>query len=285
MLLLADSGSSKTAWALLDINKKTIVTKCETIGFNPFHHSETEILEAIKQNNQLILYANHITNIHYFGAGCSSLERCEQMKNILQKFFFQAKIYVKSDLWAAVLATCGRQKGIVCILGTGSNACFFDGKNITQHTPALGYILGDEGSGSYLGKQLLASFLYKKLPANLQMLFEKKYNLHKENVLNEVYNGTNPKKYLAHFTHFLDENKENNYIKKLIINSFTHFLDIHIKFYLQNSKLLPVHFIGSIAYHFQDILVEVLQENNIQAGKILKQPLDELIEHYLNNSI
>ena len=155
MLLLADSGSSKTAWALLDIDQKMIVGKCETVGFNPFHHSEKDILNAIKQNVQLSKYAQQIEKLHYFGAGCSSLQRCEQMKKVLQKHFFKADITVKSDLWAAVLATCGVEKGLVCILGTGSNACFFDGKNISQHTPALGYILGDEGSGSDLGKQLL----------------------------------------------------------------------------------------------------------------------------------
>ena len=280
MLLLADSGSSKTAWALLDIKQKKVVVKCETIGLNPLHHGENEILATIKQESQLTKYADKITHLEYFGAGCSSSERCEQMKNVLQRHFVGAKIVVKSDLWAAVIATCGKQKGVVCILGTGSNACYFDGKKITQHTPALGYILGDEGSGSHLGKQLLTKYFYKQMPPDLRLLFEKKYKLHKENVFDAIYRGDNPKKYLAGFTHFIGENKKHIYIKSLIINSFTYFLEFHIKHYLHKDTSLSIHFVGSIAHHFRNILVETVKSKEWQVGKVLKQPLDGLIDHY-----
>ncbi len=280
MKLIVDSGSTKAAWVLINKDKH-IIGKWQTMGLNPFLHTEKEVSDAILAEQLLCKYAAKIAEIHYFGAGCSSPERCQQMAAPLQKIFTNASIQIDHDLKAAVLATCGNGKGIVCILGTGSNACYYDGQHIQQSVPALGYILGDEGSGSFMGKKLLANFLYKRLPVDLsKALIEKYTSLNKEIILTNIHNKPNPKAYLASFAEFLGHHQEHLYVQKMLFNGFIEFLETHVQHYPQ-LPVVKVHFVGSIAHHFSTILKQAVLQKKWTIGKIIQEPIHELTQYFL----
>ena len=278
MLMLADSGSTKCDWRLLDKNYK-VVGEFSTMGYNPFFHTTRFIFDDIQRYHDLMEQAPEVSALHFYGAGSSNPARKEIIETAMHLVFRNADMQIEHDLLSAALATCDRQPGIACILGTGSNAGYFDGEKLFDDVQALGYILGDEGSGCYLGKKLLADFLYGKLPPQMHDKLKEEYSLSKEVIFDNVYRKPNPNVYIASFARFLSSNKENIYIRRLVKQGLLEFLDIHVCRY-PNYREVPVHFVGSIAHFFEDVLREVTDAKRITVGTIMQQPVEGLVTHF-----
>ena len=269
MLLVADAGSTKTQW------KTESAPLIETMGFNPFFHSTEFVLNEIEKSEGLQAIKTEVTQLYFYGAACSSEDRKTVIKNALTPFFPNAKIYIGHDLEAAAYATHNGLPNIACIIGTGSNSCLYDGKTLIEVVPSLGYILGDEGSGSYFGKQLLIDFLYHKSPSATHDLLTQKYALTKEIIFDNVYKKPNANVYLASFSKVLSETSDTDYVTALVKRGFTHFVEQHVCCY-PNFTDYEVSFVGSLAFHFQYIIAEVLKERNAKAGVFLKSPIEPL---------
>lgn len=282
MLLVADSGSSKADWILTLSDTETILFR--TSGINPFFLSEKDIIKIFQNTPEIQPYTDQVKEIYFFGAGCSSPDRREHISNALSKIFKNAFVSVDIDIIASIYATAGNSKGICCIIGTGSNITYFDGSKIHESKHGLGYILGDEGSGTWLGKQLITSFLYGKMPADLSDSFYKNYKIDKESIIKHVYQQPAPNFYLASFAPFLSEHIDHPFIVDILKKSFSEFIETNIKSY-PDYKDQTCHFVGSIAYHFSDILKELCTANEIKVGKILKHPIEELSRFILKNGI
>jgi N-acetylglucosamine kinase-like BadF-type ATPase len=282
MLCVIEGGSTKADW-LIEENG-VIIDRLSTIGFNPFFHTSEFIYKTLADDSALSKYAERITNLHYFGAGCSADERKAIVKKGFADYFVNAEIIVEHDLLACAYATCGDDPGIACILGTGSNSCYFDGVNVHERNYGLGYILGDEGSGSYYGKKLVTSFLYKRMPADISKHFESAYHLDKNTIIRKVYNEPDANVWLASFSRFLDEYRTDPFIHTMILNGMEEFIDLYICDY-ENYSEIPVHFVGSLAFIFSDELKTCLAKHNITPGKIIKQPIDELMNYFLKKRI
>ena len=279
MILVADSGSTKCDWKLGDSSNPEILLT-HTMGFNPFYHNTDFIKKEISKNAELLEFRNEVTELYYFGAGCSSAARNLLVEEALRDIFVHAKIQVSHDVSASAIATCGAEEGISCILGTGSNSTFFDGKStFRQMVPALGYILGDEGSGSYLGKRLLSDFLYKRLPTELHAFLKDEMALNKELIFEKTY-AEHANVYLASFAKVLSDFKTLDYVQNLVRKGFREFIEIHLLTYPELKKV-KVHFICSVAYYFQEELKEVCADYEIEVSKVIKQPIHDLMSHYL----
>ncbi len=278
MYLIADSGSTKCDWMLLKDNNQTELFS--TMGFNPFFHNETIISNAIINNKDLAQYADKVELIFLYSAGCSSKELKQIVERGLKLVFSKAHIYVDHDLVGAAFSTYSGTPGITCILGTGSNSCFFDGDIVSEEVPALGYILGDEGSGSYFGKKLLADYLYKKLPQEIHTVLQNDFKLSKKEIFESVYMKPHANVYLASFMKIFSSFKELPYVKETVAKGMAHFLQNHVCCF-PNYKKVPVHFIGSIAYHFESILHQEAEKLDIQVGNIIKKPIDGLVSYHL----
>lgn len=276
MILIADSGSTKCDWVVVDKGEKTYT---KTIGFNPFFHSAEYIRNRILEDQVLSDMATRVTEIYYYGAGCSSPMRNSIVEDALTFCFPNAhNINVKEDILGAAIATSGDSSGIVCILGTGSNSCYYDGNNIDEEYPALGYILGDEGSGAYIGKKLLTKYLYKSLPSDLHEAFEG-LGLTEQELIFKVYNQPHANVFLASLMKFMAPYEKHPYIQNLVYESFKEFAEVHIKCF-SNYKDTPVSFLGSIAYFFQDQLNLVAKEFGFSIGMVLRQPIHRLSEYH-----
>ncbi|MCD4746156.1 MAG: ATPase [Bacteroidales bacterium] len=273
MILIADSGSTNTDWLLIDKLKKT--KKYQTSGLNPYFIDTNGIEKIISKELIPIVEQNSISAVYFYGAGCSTLYKCFIVEEALQNLFKNATIEINSDLLGAAISLFGNNNGIACILGTGSNSCYFDGKKIAENVPSLGYFFGDEGSGAHLGKTLIKAYLLNKVPVEIKNAFNKKYSYTRENILDAIYNLPKPNIFLASFSEFFLENISNNYIREIILNCFREFFSNQIKKY-KNYKKIPIGFVGSIAYHFKDILKEVAEENNVSIQKVLKTPIEDL---------
>lgn len=273
MLLVADSGSSKADWILTVSENESISFR--TAGINPFFLSEKEIIKIFNETPEIQDYTDKVTEIYFFGAGCSSPDRRELISNALSKIFKNAFVSVDIDLIACIYATTGLSKGICCILGTGSNISYFDGEKIHDSKHGLGYILGDEGSGTYFGRKLITSFLYGTMPEDLSKTFYEKYKIDKESIIKRIYLEPAPNFYLASFAPFMSGNLEHPFIVNLLEKGFKEFIDTNIKSY-SDYKLHTCHFVGSIAFHFSEILKRLCEENGIKVGKILKHPIEDL---------
>jgi glucosamine kinase len=282
MILVADSGSSKTDWVLASDKQKPV--KFSTGGLNPYFLTEREVVKIVQE--QAPVMVNHfplIEEIYFFGAGCSSPDKREIISNALTQLFPRAFISVDSDLLGSAYATCGHHKGLVCILGTGSNISFFDGEDVGAGKHGLGYILGDEGSGTWFGKALITDFLYGIMPPDIHAQFYEAYKLDKDEVVNNVYFKKRPNSYLASFTRFLSDIKDTSYGKSLIEQGLLEFININIKSYPDYSEY-TCHFVGSIAYFFGDELRTLCAANGISVGKIIRQPIDDLLDFIINRN-
>jgi glucosamine kinase len=277
MLLVADSGSTKADWLLYD--GTTVSGPLHTMGFNPFFHTADTVMDAMMEHPEMVKLREKINSVKFFGAGCSSVQRNEIIASGLRSFFFNAEVLVEHDLLACALATCGDQPGIACIIGTGSNSCWFDGKEVFEKNYGLGYILGDEGSGSYFGKKLLTWFLYGRLPADLHAAFEAAYHLGKNDIIDKVYKEPNANVWLASFTRFLTSHYEHPFIKEMVREGMRDFCELYVCDY-PNYKSVDVHFVGSVAFLFQKELHEVAAEKGFRIGKIIKQPIDDLMGYF-----
>jgi N-acetylglucosamine kinase-like BadF-type ATPase len=273
MLLVADGGSSKTDWILQRLDKS--IEKHHTQGLNPFFSSEKDILRNINIYKPFHLIADQVTEVHFFGAGCSSPDRREIVSNALSLRFKNAFISVESDLLGSALATCNNKPGFSCILGTEANISFFDGLDIHPSKHGLGYLLEEEGSGTYFGKRLITDFLYERVPAEISESFFNTYQLNKELVIKNVYQKPMPNFYLASFAQFMSKHQQHPYIDHLLEIGFTDFIKTHIQSY-PNFKDYYCHFVGSIAYHFKEKLQEVCLNHQINIGEIIEKPIDDL---------
>jgi glucosamine kinase len=279
MLLIADSGSTKCDWKLLD--DKNEATYFSSIGINPYFHNEEFIEKNLNKQTELMQIADKVDFLFFYCAGGSSKDLKAIVFRGLSAIFKNAKIVVDHDLVGAALSTYDGSPGITCILGTGSNSVYFDGDIMREEVPALAYILGDEGSGSYYGKKLLAAFLYKQLPAEMHEALIEEYKLDKDTIIDFVYMKPHANVYLASFMRFIHRFREHNWVKEMILAGMEHFLTNHVLCYA-NAKKVPVHFVGSVAYYFNDELNVVAEKLGLNIGKIDKKPIDGLVDYHLN---
>ncbi|MBT8316580.1 MAG: N-acetylglucosamine kinase [Lutibacter sp.] len=277
MILLADGGSTKADWILLDNSGKQIF-KTRTEGLNPEILNTELIFSRIQENQDLMSCKESITNVYFYGAGCGTERLTSLLASTFKSFFVNAKIVVKEDTYAAVYAVTSKP-GIVCILGTGSNSCYFDGENVDARVPSLGYILMDEASGNYFGKKLIRDYYYHKMPKEIAKQFEEEFDLDADTIKRNIYKEENPNAYLAHFAEFILKNKRNCYFNKILHKGMKDFFKNRILPYSESSKV-PVHFVGSIAFFAQDIITDVARYHMINVGNIVRRPIDGLIEHH-----
>ncbi len=271
--LIADSGSTKTEWCLVDGQKKI---KVSTQGISPYFLDQHQI-ELLLQRELLPKLKNKIpATIYYYGTGCSNTDNVKMIQRALKKVFKTSKVNVDHDLMGAARALCGKEKGVACILGTGSNSCYFNGKKIIKNSPGLGYALGDEGSGAYLGKKVLQHYLYDTFDPDLMDRFNLKYQTNVTEILDSVYKQPFPNRYLAGFTGFLVENRGHFMIENIIEDGLNDFFFNHIYKY-RESWSLPIHFTGSVAYGFRDVLKTLCESYELQLGRVLKTPMEGLI--------
>lgn len=276
MIVIADMGSTKTDWSFTD--GSTVVKNIQTRGFNPYFFSTEQIIDILNEDFKGYDLGD-VSDLYFYGAGCSNDEKCKSVEDAIQLHFPDTKIEVQHDLLASARALCGKTPGIACILGTGSNTCMYDGTYVIANNPSLGFLLGDEGSGSHLGKELIKCYFYNELPTEMSQKLERTYNISRDMLLDDIYAHASPNSYLATFAKFLIENKENTVIKQIILDSFDEFFRRHIHKYDSYQKI-PVNFIGSIAFYFKDVLQEVAKKHNASVGLVIKAPIAKLIEYH-----
>ncbi len=278
MILIADSGSTKTAWCLISGNQR--VKDITTKGINPFYQTEEEIEAELKNTLcQEIGGENKINSVYFYGAGCADSQINNKLAKTLQQVLKSDKAEVSSDMLGAARGIFKHQKGIACIMGTGSNSAYYDGNEIVKSIPAGGFIIGDEGSGAVLGKTLIADYIKNQMPENILAEFKKFYNGTYLDVVNHVYKQPFPNRWLANFTKFMYEKREDDYIHNMIVNSFTLFFNRNIKQF-DSWKNTEVGFVGSIAYYFEKELKEAAQKCEITVSEIYQNPIEGLIEYH-----
>ena len=279
MKIIADSGSSKTNWIIAGDEKGQV--SIDTQGLNPNFSSLSHISSVVKENILPATGGTEDIEIFFYGSGCSDKSLCGKIKKAIHIIFPHAEIEVNTDLLGAARALHGDMKGIACILGTGSNSCLYDGKSIVSNIPPLGFILGDEGSGSYLGKRLLSDFLKGIMPADVSELFSAKYDTDKDLVIKKVYRGEFPNKYIASFVVFLKDNISNPYCYSLVEDAFIDFLNRNVRYY-ENFHKLDIGFTGSIAWYFEEILRKVMASYGLRTKEIIKEPAERILKYHLS---
>ena len=279
MIAIADSGSTKTEWVVISpsTNQKFV-----TPGFNPYFIDSNGIKNELQKNVPHNLKINDIKKIYFFGAGCSSEERCKIVHKGLKSFFSKAEVFVSHDIDAAAKALFGNKKGIALILGTGSNSCVYNGREIISNIPALGYILGDEGSGAYFGLRLVKDFLNNEMPKEIAEKFKKEYPFDREYILDRVYKQPFPNRFLASYAPFLSSYSHFDYVKKIINEGFDLFFKRHVVPY-PNYQNYEIGSVGSIGYYLSSNLIEIANKYGFKTIKIIKSPLDGLLEFYQKN--
>ncbi len=275
MQLIADSGSTKVDWRA--IKEDGSVIEISTEGINPVFQTREQILDIF--NTKLVsVLGNGVKEIYFYGAGVVSPEVCGALSGYFKEVFPESECFAASDVLAAARALCGHKPGIACILGTGSNSCMYDGKDIVKNVRAGGFILGDEASGGYLGKRLISDFIKGLLPKEIEDVFVERYGLDYMAIVQKVYRESLPSRFLASFSPFLNEFKEHPYIHNLLRSSFDEFFKRNIVHYdYQNNE---VNFVGSIAYYYRPIIEESAAAQGMKVGKIIKSPIDGLVEYH-----
>ncbi|MBP7810614.1 MAG: hypothetical protein KA163_15075 [Bacteroidia bacterium] len=278
LTLIADSGSTKTDWVLID--RKQILSNLKTIGFNPYFQTKDQISLEIKEHLKPFL-AEHISkieHIYYYGAGCSNEVNCKIVLDGIHNALELKNIDIHHDLLAAARALCGQKPGIASILGTGSNSCLYDGKNVIENVPSVGYLFGDHGSGANIGMTFIQAYFDEELPKKIKDDFEAS-GYHREEILNNVYKKPMPSRYLASINKFVSENIKDAYVRKVVKNCFIEFFHKQIGKY-SNSREYTVNSVGSIGFYYKDILAEVANEEGYKLGKVIKSPIDGLVEYH-----
>ncbi|MDE3126112.1 MAG: N-acetylglucosamine kinase [Bacteroidota bacterium] len=275
--LIADSGATKCEWCVLQPHKKKVFT---TQGLSPYFLNSHEIMAIIQK--EVLPHIKHnapIDEVYFYGTGLSNTNHIKMMRGVFKTLFKSASIELNTDILAAARALCNHNKGIACILGTGSNSCYYNGKKIVKNSPGIGYILGDEGSGAYLGKKVVQYYLYQTFDQDLMDRFNKKYALSPKEILENVYQQPLANRYLAGFALFLAENRGHYMIENIIEDGLNDFFYQHLLKYKEIWEY-PINFIGSVAFGFSDILQELCQVYEIKMGKILQKPMQGLIEYH-----
>jgi glucosamine kinase len=280
MIAIIDSGSTKADWVITD-GKQT--TNLSTAGMNPNFIDTKEVIRIISDGITNKISPGTINRIYYFGTGCSSDVQRKIISDALSHLFKKASVSVDHDIHGAVIATCGKDEGIACIIGTGSNSVYFDGKNIQENNYGLGYILADEGAGTWLGKKLITNYFYNLLPEQLANDFKKNYNLSRDEVIKNVYMNPVANTWLGSYVKFYVENINNHWVRSTIKEGFEEFIKLFVLNYPRH-KDVPVHFVGSVAFLFRDILSEVANEKKITLGKIIQKPIDGLKDYFMREN-
>lgn len=273
MILIADSGSTKTDWRLMKNGQE--IKRVKTKGFNPYYQQPTEMISEIESNLVSEISGSGIEHIYFYGAGCSTVDRQKVVKDALTPYYKQAEIRIQSDLIGAARALSGNRPGVVCILGTGSGSCLYDGKDVDSNIPSLGFILGDEGSGAWLGKKMVTDYLRGHMPKKSIETINKKLEIDKETILEHVNHRPMPSRYLAGFAKFISENADQTYFYQLLFDSFTSFAKNYIIRYDSYEKY-ACHFVGSVAFYNQKILDQVGRYIGFKIGNIIQSPIDGL---------
>ena len=274
--LIADSGATKAEWSLIGGGtRKTILTQ----GISPYFLNQAQITALLLKELSPKLKNVHVDEIYYYGTGCANPDNAKLVKKALQDVFAGADVEVNHDLLAASRALCGKEKGIACILGTGSNSCYYNGKKIISNSPGLGYVLGDEGSGAYLGKRVLQYYLYNTFDDELRGRFDLTYLTNSAEILENVYKNPLPNRYLAGFVMFLAENRGHYMIENIIEDCLNDFFFTHLCKY-KEVWTHPMNFAGSVAFGFKDVLQELCQSYEFELGNVLKKPMSGLIEYH-----
>lgn len=278
MILIADSGGSKIDWRIIEKNGS--IGQANAPGFNPYYQSIEDLRKSVREI-LIPKIKDDVDKIYFYGAGVSSTKNQLTIKSAFLEFFPQAQIEIGWDLLAAARALCGHEPGIACILGTGSNSCLYDGKEITANVANLGWILADEGSGSNIGKKFLVDYLREKMPAPLAEAFRQRFPLTREEFLEKIYQQERPNAFLASFTRFIFQHLKDPYCYKLVYNSFAEFYENTVMKY-ENYKNLKVHFTGSVAFYFSDLLRQVANDKGITVKNILEAPIAGLTLYHQN---
>lgn len=274
--LIADSGATKCEWQLLDEGKKK---KILTQGISPYFLSGEQIVALLQKELLPKLKEVAVEEVYYYGTGLSNPHNVTIIKNVLKQVFPKAHREVNHDMFGAARALCQHEKGMACILGTGSNVCFYNGKKIVKDSPGLGYVLGDEGSGAYLGRKVIQYFLYKTFDEELMARFQAKFNTNTVEILENVYKKPLPNRYLASFAVFLAENRGHYMVENIVEDGLNDFFFQHI-YKFRESWTLPIHFTGSVAFGFKDVLKDLCSTYELELGTVLKNPMQGLIKFH-----
>lgn len=274
--LIADSGATKCEWCLLVADKrKKIITQ----GISPYFLNAEQIVDLLQKELVPKLKGIQVDEIYYYGTGLSNPNNVKTVRTALKRLFPGTSIEATHDLMAAARALCGNQKGVACILGTGSNSCYYDGKKIVKNSPGLGYVLGDEGSGSYLGKKVIQYYLYNTFDEDLRSRFDAKFVTTPIEILENVYKKPMANRYLASFAIFLAENRGHYMVENIIEDGLNDFIINHLYKY-RETWTLPINFAGSIAFGFRDVLKELCSSYELEFGRVLKNPMEGLIGYH-----
>lgn len=276
MRLIIDAGSTKMEWVVLDDGR--IVDRFTTRGYNPNYNDSVVFIDILYK--ELREDFPVVDAVYYYGTGCGSDTNRENVAQFLRVRFEEAKeVVVTHDLMAACHAVLGREKGIACILGTGSNSCVYDGESITEQAVSLGYLLGDEGSGYHIGKEITRAYFYGFMPDELRHEFDQTYHLELKDFIGNAYHHPTPSKYLAAFAKFAGENQNNPFVRDLVKNCFRAFIEAFVLRF-DDCKSLQISFVGSVAYHFRDLLRETLADRGLTMGEVMQSPSKGLIRYY-----
>lgn len=282
MKLLVDSGSTKADWIAINDEGKVLFTT-QSLGLNPEVLTKEEVIKRLNDKFDISHNKNKAKNLFFYGAGCGTDRMKDFLTNIFKEYFVNATVSVNEDTYAAVYATTPKNtEAIVCILGTGSNCSFFDGKVLHQKVQSLGYIAMDDASGNRFGRHLLRGYFFNKMPEDLAKEFETEFNVDADFVKNKLYKEPNPNAYLATFAKFLIRHKDSEFCQAIIKKEMESFVENYIKQF-DNYKEVPVHFIGSIAFYLKDELEIILSNHGIKIGNVLRRPIDGLIEYHVLN--
>jgi len=274
--LIADSGATKTEWCIVGGKKRSSFF---TTGISPYHMDQEKIESLLKDELTSIIRKTNFSSIYYYGTGCYTKVNANIVKRALQKVLLSDDVNVTHDLMGAAIALCGHTNGFASIIGTGSNSCFFNGTKIIQNSPGLGYVLGDEGSGAYLGRMVLQHFLYKQFDQELMDRFTDTYSLTKAEILQKIYKEPYANRFLATFAKFLSSNRGHYIIENIIEDGLRDFFDVHLIQY-KNHASYPFHFVGGISFHFKDKIKELCNYYGLELGKIIKQPMEGLVDFH-----
>jgi len=280
MLLLIESGSTKTEWRFID-KPDTPYDSLFSAGINPYYQSASEIISSQNDVSKWLV-DKKIDQVYYYGTGITGDEQSEIIREFLSRNILGAKLQIENDLMAAAKASCGDEKGIACILGTGSNSGFYDGQKIIEQIPPLGFWLGDEGSGGHLGKMLILSYLHKEMPEELRKSFIARFGeLNRLDVLEKAYQGEFPNRWFGSFSKFIFQHRREAFCYQLIEQSFQQFCSLYILKYTQAYEY-PIHFTGSVAFYYSDILKRVLNTHKLKLGHISEAPMAGLTLYHKN---
>lgn len=279
MIFVVDSGSTKTDWIALD-NSGEVLFSTQTLGLNPQVLPSAILTERIINNYELYQNREKVSHVHFYGAGCGVDSPARRIEKVFKEIFTSSKFSILEDTYAAVYAsTEPNTPAIVCIIGTGSNCTYFDGINIEQRITSLGYVLMDEASGNFFGKQLIRAFYFKTMPGDLAKKFEEEYDLSPDQIKENVYRKENPNTYLAKFAQFIIKNKEVLEMKSIIEDGLQRFIS-HQILQFENAKDVPIHFIGSIAHYLKDEIDIALKRNGLRLGNVVRRPIDGLVQYH-----